>query len=123
MRIYKLYAAGTTAAAAASITFIKSGRIRFVNWDCILDGAADNDYVTCEVSLHPVSGIGQNDTRGSIDQVTVRHNLATNGAINSVNNKSAPVDVPVGFGEKAYLNHAAGGGGTGFYTCYLHVEE
>lgn len=123
MRIYKIYATITaTAANAASITFAKSGRIKGIRCDAYIDTVVDNEGSAWELSLFPTNLIVSNDTAGPISSWAIRNN-GTSGGPNYL--KSAElVDIPVGLGEKLYVNVTAAGSPTaGGANIYIDVED
>lgn len=123
MRIYKLYANITaTGDAQANLNIIKNGRIKQIRWDVAMNSVVDNDEGNVELSLIPKAMINSNDSAGSLDQVTVINNGTSGGEHSKQVTRS--VDVPVGAGEKLYLNAIVSGTPTKIgATCYVDVEE
>lgn len=106
MKTYALYSTSIQD-NAASVVIAKAGRIKSIRTAARFDTAADNSYCDIEVSLNPVSQMAVNDSRGVLDISRFANNLATSGMAVSCVNKQALVDVPVGAGEKIYMNTAA----------------
>lgn len=106
MRTYKIYAAGSgTANNVASVTMVKSGRIKSFRWAVDMDMEANTDAVALEASLTPTSQIGTNDTIGVIDEVRSYANVAgTEAGIAGQINTQRTLDFPIGAGERIYIN-------------------
>lgn len=123
MRIYKLYANITASGNnLANVTIVKSGRIKSIRWDLLMNSVVDNDGVEAELSLYPASMIGSSDSAGALDQISTISNGTAGGDARA--SKQSLVDIPVGQGEKLYLNSSVQGTPTfGHATCFIDVDE
>lgn len=125
MRVYKLYGSFTASTnALASITVAKTGKIRHVKWSATLDAVTDNAKATTELSFFPTSFIGANDTAGPIDQIAAQANFATSGLnFAGINQQTQDLDIPVGMGEKLYLNTVVSGTVGQDVTCFVYIQD
>lgn len=123
MRIYKLYAALSNAAALCSINIARNGKIQGLKWQ--LNGVCKTDAAQAlvECSFQAASFINVNDTAGPIDQVGLSGNFVTSGMDSKQVNQYTPMNLPVQLGEKLYLNCVIAGTISGTVTCFIYVEE
>lgn len=123
MRTYKLYSNATaTTNNAANVTLAKSGRIKGVRFIQCMNTVVDNEEITFELSLFPTSMIGTNDAAGVIAETQLLNN-GTSGGVNGVFAQHQ-VDIPVGLGEKLYLNCVVvGTPSSAKCTCFVDIEE
>lgn len=123
MRVYKLYAnCNASGTNLGSVVIARTGRIKRIRWRSHMDSVVDNESAIIELSLHPTSVALTNDTSGTIDEAHLVNN-GTSGGANAVAINS-DVDVPVGLGERLYLNATVVGTPTNVKTsCFVDVEE
>lgn len=123
MRTYKLAAnVSGTSNNIANLTIAKSGRIQNVRWNGVINSVVDNDSIEVELSLFPTSFIGSNDSAGAIDEISILNNGTSGGAISA--SKVSALDLPVGLGEKLFLNaRVVGSPAASPITCFVDVEE
>lgn len=124
MRVYKLYATGTsTANNVASIQMVRNGIIRAITWACGIDGQTDNAQLALELSFQGTAQTAVNDTIGPIDELRCVTNLLTSGMYNGEIHKSSNPNLPIGIGERLYVN-AVISSTLGYYaSCFIFVDE
>lgn len=114
----------TTATGIVTLTMLREGRIKAVQWAAAVDMAADNASVQVEVSRSNVSEIGTNDPPGNaFSQISALNNLVTSGMVQGGINLYHPVDIPYKTGDKIYLNASVSGTVGCTTTCKLWLDE
>lgn len=107
MRTYQLYSAASQA-NAASATMLSPGRIVAVDWSVYLNGTADNDTATAEVSFQQTSQLATNGAVGIISFVSIWMNSGAAGTAMGQVNVQRQCNVPVRLGDVIYLNTSSG---------------
>lgn len=125
MRVTQIVGTVTaTAVGIATVTMLRDGRVRAVQWAVAVDMAADNASVQIEVSRSNVSEIGTNDPPGmAFSQVSALNNLVTSGMVQGGINLYHPVDIPYKTGDKFYLNASVSGTVGATTTIKLWLDE
>lgn len=120
MRTYQLYA-NLSQANAANVQILKSGRIKSVTWVVYLDGTADNNSVTAELSFQSASQLTTNNAQGVISACTQYINVGAAGnAVTGINFQDF-TDIPVQTGEIIYINTAISGSSA--VKVLVHVQD
>lgn len=103
--IYTLYKAFTaTTDGAVSVTMVRSCKIKGIQWSVQPDLDADGEIFSIELSKAPILGNRIHDSQGVLSCICGCCSLTTSGVGITDYNLYQGVDIPIGAGEKLYLN-------------------
>lgn len=123
--VIKMFAAGSggTQNGAAQIDVPMPGSLIGVQWAVISDLDADAEFFQAQIAFRSTGAFSTNDDRGVITEMMIQASLTTSGVWpNHVDFYTALPDLPIGMGERLFLNLSSSAGVISQVAALLHFS-